>query len=151
MHVKDATLRRQCDANWNEMTPAGDHARSCANCATLVHDLSTMSLEAARATLASEGVCVRYLYDRDGKLVFGAPPGDAVIVPAAALVSKRSRRQWLAIASVVALPVLLEACGPGDAPITKTQDAGGEDSDDQDEDGRAFERADAGVEDRDAR
>lgn len=130
------------------MAPEGDRARRCASCATLVHDLSTMSFEDARATVRSGRACVRYLYDRHGKLVFGAPPPEAVIVPAAALLSKQRRQQWLAIASVVALPVLLEACGPGAAPTTKTEDAGTDGRDeDEDEDRTSFERADAGVED----
>ena len=130
------------------MTPASASARRCAECATLVHDLSTMSPEEARAIVKRGGRCVRYLYDGDGNVVFGGPPREALIVPARALLSKSAQRKWLAIASLAALPVLLEACG-GVAP-TARDDAGAEaseadDSDDAGADARDFERADARV------
>ena len=127
------------------MTPEGDRARRCASCATLVHDLSSMSEADARATLASQQACVRYLYDGDGNVTFGPPSRDAIIVPAGALLTKARRQRWLAIASVAALPLLLEACGPGDAPVTRTEDAG-TDEDEEDSDARAaFEIADAAI------
>ena len=148
MRTTEATIPKPCGADWSEMTPAGASARRCAECATLVHDLSTMSPAEARAIVEAGGRCVRYLYDVNGDVVFGAPPRDALIVAAGALLSKTARRKWLAIASIAALPVLLEACG-GVAP-TARDDAGAEeaeadDSDDAGADARAFERADARV------
>lgn len=102
-----------------------------------------MSEEDARAAMASGAQCVRYLYDHAGAVVHGGPPRDAFVVPAAALLSKRARRRWLAIASVAALPVLLEACGPGDAPYERS-DASAPDGEDED---AAFTPADARVRD----
>lgn len=151
MHVDEAKLFRQCDAEWSAMIPEGDRAKRCARCATLVHDLSSMTEDAARATLRSERFCIRYLSDGDGNVIFGPPPRDAIVVPAAALLSKQSRRRWLAIASVAALPVLLEACGPGDAPVVKTEDAGTDEDDDGGDARATFERAEAGLNDGDAR
>lgn len=102
-----------------------------------------MSPEDARASVESGGRCVRYLYDREGNVVFGEPPPDALVVPAAALLSKKARLKWLAVASIAALPVLLEACG-GVGPHD-SDDAGVDDGGADGEDGRAFQPADARV------
>lgn len=59
--------------DWTGMKPAGMKKRFCDVCKMHVHDLSRMSRRDAQALLASErteGLCVRYLYDQHGDVVF---------------------------------------------------------------------------------
>ena len=83
---------------------AGDKGRYCDACKKTVHDLSAMTKKEARALLAApqtEGLCVRYLYDRHGEIAFRDT------VPAGSLV--RAKRA-LAAAAVLAVPLSLAAC-----------------------------------------
>lgn len=128
------------------MKPGSGTARVCADCATVVHDLSAIPDDDARRALAASAQCVRYLYDARGNVVGNARASRATVVPASALLSKRARRRWVAVASLSAAPLLLEACGPGDRPVVTTEDASAGDEDD-DDDARAFLPADASVRD----
>lgn len=80
--------------------------------------------------------CVRYVYDAHGNVLFDPLPEGAQIVPARALLTKRSQRAWLAVAAVAAFPLFLEACG-GVAPLDR-DDGGteGADATDAGADGR---------------
>ena len=81
--------------------------RFCADCKKHVHDLSSMDEVEARALLASsetEGLCVRFLYDENGKVLFA---DDARLVAPRALV--RAKRLATA-AAALALPLSLTAC-----------------------------------------
>jgi hypothetical protein len=84
-----------------------EKGRFCGDCKKVVHDLSRMRERDARellSTPANEGLCVRFLYDKHGKVFFG---GD--LVPASFL--QRAKRVALA-AAAVAVPLSLQACSP---------------------------------------
>lgn len=86
------------------MTPAGKK-KFCVECKKHVHDLSRMTEEEARALLATpalEGLCIRYVYDAEGKVAFEAP------LPASSLLRKAKR--FVAGAAALALPMSLNAC-----------------------------------------
>ena len=92
--------------------------RFCGECKKHVHDLSRMTKGEARALLegkATEGLCIRYLYDAHGDVVFA---DDRRLVPASALT--RAKR-FVTAAAALALPMSLNACmgayaGPRPAP-----------------------------------
>ena len=89
-----------------------ERGRLCTACNEVVHDLSSMSeAEAQKLLERAEGrLCVRYLYDVHGKVVFGSSwPKAARIVPASRLTVRLRKR--LAQASLLAAPLLIEACG----------------------------------------
>ena len=91
-----------CSADWDTMTPAGKK-RFCAECKKHVHDLSRMTEAEARAILDTRAdLCIRYVYDAGGNVVF-----DRETVPANALV--RARR-FVTAAAALALPLSLTAC-----------------------------------------
>lgn len=82
----------------------GDRKRFCSDCKKFVHDLSAMTRAEAREVLESrpaEGLCVRYLYDAHGDVVFRDT------LPAAFL--SRAKR----IAAAAVLPMGLAACSGG--------------------------------------
>lgn len=89
--------------------------RLCAECQTVVRDLSSMHEEEARALLASSAgarLCVRYLCDTSGRVVFAGDEetARARIVPAYKLTARAKAR--IAQAALLAAPlVLFEACG----------------------------------------
>jgi hypothetical protein len=104
MRREDLPLSFACDADWDTMTPAGKK-KFCAECKKHVHDLSRMTEEEARALLATpalEGLCIRYVYDAEGKVAFEAP------LPASSLLRKAKR--FVAGAAALALPMSLNAC-----------------------------------------
>jgi hypothetical protein len=113
MQAKDIPLKVYCDADFRDMGPGSGTARQCHRCETPVHDLSALPRAEARAMLEQSGghLCVRYLYDVDGRVLFtDAPPR---VLPPGWLV--RGRRAAL-IATAVLSPILLEACGPPPVP-----------------------------------
>lgn len=101
------------------MDPRGT-ARFCGSCSKLVHDLSAMTEQEARALLSqtTEQLCVRYLYDAAGEIWF--EPTRAALVDARAL-TKKGRRS-LAAGAVAAVPMLFQACGGANS---MSYDAGG--------------------------
>lgn len=107
----EVPLHFPCGASFAEMKKLEDRKRLCAACDTVVHDLSAMSEDEARALLASRDrarLCVRYLYDaRTGEIAFEG------LVPAASLTARMKQR--FAQAALLAAPlVLVEACGGND-------------------------------------
>ena len=91
-------LASPCTLDWRKMTPA-DGGRFCGDCKKVVRDISKMSEEEARALLRTprrEGLCIRFLTDRDGKVVF-----EKSLVP----VSRLTRA-----AALIALPFATQAC-----------------------------------------
>ena len=104
MRATEIPIASPCGADWRTMKPS-DTKRFCDTCQKHVHDLSAMTPEGARALLASpptEGLCVRYLHDAHGDVVFRAAP-----LPAGMLV--RAKRLATA-AAAVAWPMALAAC-----------------------------------------
>jgi len=104
MKTRDIPIPTPCGADWTAMKP-GDRMRFCDACKKHVHDLSAMKEDEARRVLASpplEGLCVRFLYDRHGDLVFRREA-----IPSGALV--RAKRAAL-YALAAALPLSLTAC-----------------------------------------
>ncbi|HEX7667308.1 MAG TPA: hypothetical protein VF407_22405 [Polyangiaceae bacterium] len=88
------------------MTKEGQK-RFCDACKKHVHDLSSMTPPEARALLdapSAEGLCVRYLYDAEGNILF--TPTDALIKPSALA---RARR-FVTAAGALAIPLSLNAC-----------------------------------------
>ena len=65
-----------------------------------------------------------------------------MIVPARALLTKKRRERWLAIAAVASFPLLLEACGEDIGP---TMDAGADADADASTGTDARTKADAGI------
>ena len=117
MRRNDLPLDSPCHADFAAM-PTVDLAdptqrgRLCAACDTVVHDLSSMTEASAKRLLArTEGrLCVRYLYDAHGEIVFGDRwPEAAPVVPTANLTARTKSR--LVGAALLAAPLLLEACG----------------------------------------
>lgn len=109
-----------CHADFAAMTPVEglrQKGRFCGDCKKVVHDLSKMTAREARALLAApktEGLCVRYLYDQAGEIVFQRELG---IVPASELSRFARLARGAKIAAVVALPLSLTACmGAANAP-----------------------------------
>jgi hypothetical protein len=84
------------------MTPTSG-GRFCGDCKKVVRHLSEMTEVDAKALLrggSGEELCVRYLYDRQGSIVFA----DRKLLPASLL--QRAKRA----AAVAALPVTMAAC-----------------------------------------
>jgi hypothetical protein len=106
----DLTVAAPCNVDWQKMTLA-EGGRFCGDCKKVVRDLSTMRERDARALLRSPDngeLCVRYLYDKHGK-VFFAGDRAAPLVPASFL--QRAKRLALS-AAAVAVPLSLAACSP---------------------------------------
>jgi hypothetical protein len=107
MLSNEIPIASPCGADWRTMKPS-DSKRFCDACNKHVHDLSSMTESEARAVLASpkaEGLCVRYLHDAYGDIVFRPVP-----IPPSLLV--RARRVAVSAAGVAALamPMTLVAC-----------------------------------------
>jgi hypothetical protein len=113
MRREDLPIELPCARDWNTMTAAG-MKRFCADCKKLVHDLSAMSEPEAKALLASSGdLCVRYVHDAEGTIVFDVPEGTLV----------RAKR-YAAVAVAAALPMSLAACmgaAPAREPMVPDQ------------------------------
>jgi hypothetical protein len=106
MRATDIQIETPCGQDWQSMKP-GDRKRFCGDCKKFVHDLSSMTRAEAREVLHSkpaEGLCVRYLYDAHGDVVFRDT------IPATFL--SRAKR-IAAVAAAAALPMSLAACSGG--------------------------------------
>jgi hypothetical protein len=111
MKRDEATVATACGADWKTMQARGT-ARLCDTCDKLVHNLSAMTEREARELLRrppNQGLCIRYLYDAEGKVWFGSDASEALIP------ESRIVRGGLAIAASAAAlaltPLLMEACG----------------------------------------
>jgi hypothetical protein len=109
MNRTDLPIAAPCSADWSTMTLA-DRGRFCGDCRKVVRELGQLTESEARALLASpptEGLCVRYVHDATGEILFRK---DAV-VPVARLV-----RRAAMIALAAALPLSTAACMGAAAP-----------------------------------
>lgn len=109
MHKDALPISEPCHADWNAMK-RGDKSRFCGECKKSVHDVSKLSRAQADALFsapATEGLCVRYLYDELGHVVFADTFRDRP-VPAAALLRKTAKA--IAASALLALPLSLTAC-----------------------------------------
>jgi hypothetical protein len=73
MRREEIAIESPCGVDWDGMKPADMKKRFCDACKMHVHDLSQMTRREAKALLASErteGLCVRYLHDQHGEVVF---------------------------------------------------------------------------------
>ncbi|MFO0662892.1 MAG: hypothetical protein U0174_03020 [Polyangiaceae bacterium] len=116
MKKNDIAIPIPCDANWDTMTPEG-RKRFCDRCKKHVHDLSQLSREEANELLARrvrDDLCVSFLYDRMGNVVFDMV--DTRIVAPSRLV--RAKRAAAAAAATLALSTTI-ACG-GAEGVTRT-------------------------------
>lgn len=107
MQKSDLVIPVPCTVDWQKMTPA-DKGRFCGDCKKVVRDLSKMAEADARELVAnakSGELCVRFLYDRHGKVFFAGEK--SALVPQSFL--NRAKRTALAAASL-AVPVMLQAC-----------------------------------------
>ncbi len=114
MKAKEIPIHTPCGADWSKMSAVEAKARLCKDCNKVVRDVGKMSEGEVRAALASGPVCVRYLYDAHGNVIFGDAPLGATVVPASALLSKVMKSKWLAAAALAAVPLVFEACGGND-------------------------------------
>jgi hypothetical protein len=102
MRANDIPIASPCTVDWRTMKPS-DTKRFCETCKKHVHDLSSMTKVDARALLASpptEGLCVRYLFDARGEIVFRPIP--------ATMLSRAKR--FATAAAAVSLPMAIAAC-----------------------------------------
>jgi hypothetical protein len=105
MNQVDLPIAKPCTADWTTMTLA-DRGRFCGECRKVVRELAQMTEPEARALLASpptEGLCVRYVHDATGEILFRRD-----IVPVARLA--RMKRGAAAAIIAASLPVALAGC-----------------------------------------
>jgi hypothetical protein len=110
MNRTEVPIATPCSADWSTMTLA-DRGRFCGACSKVVRELSRLSEAEARALLASpptEGLCVRYVHDATGEILFRRD-----VVPMARLV-----RRAATLALAAALPLSTAACmGAAPSPM----------------------------------
>jgi hypothetical protein len=103
MNRSEIPIALPCTADWSRMTLA-ERGRFCFACRKVVRDLEQMTEREARALLASpptEGLCVRYVHDATGEIVFRRDD----VVPAGRIV-----RRAVTMALSAALPLATAAC-----------------------------------------
>lgn len=108
MKRTDLEIASPCTQDWNTMTAEGKK-RFCDACKKHVQDLSQMSETEAQAVLAAppaEGLCVRYLYDAFGNVLFDMV--DTRVVPASRLV--RAKQTLAKGAAMAGLALSVTAC-----------------------------------------
>jgi hypothetical protein len=100
MNHAELPISNPCTADWTTMTLA-DGGRFCGDCKKVVRELAQMTETEARRLLASpptEGLCVRYVHDATGEIVFRRD-----VVPTARL----ARLRHAAVAAMaLSLPAL---------------------------------------------
>ncbi len=102
MNRSEIPIASPCDADWSTMSLA-DRGRFCGACRKVVRELRQMTETEARALLASpptEGLCVRYVHDATGEILFRRDD----VIPAGSLL-----RRAAAVALAV-LPLSTAAC-----------------------------------------
>jgi hypothetical protein len=105
MRNTELPIAKPCTADWTTMTLA-DRGRFCGQCSKVVRELAQMSEAEARELLASpptEGLCVRYVHDARGEILFRPD-----VVPAARLA--RVRRAAAVALAAAALPLAVSGC-----------------------------------------
>jgi hypothetical protein len=111
MNRTELPIASPCNADWTTMTLA-DRGRFCGACKKVVRELAQMTEAEARAMLASpptEGLCVRYIHDSTGDIIFRPE-----IVPLASL--RRVRRAAATALAAASLPLAVAGC-MGAAPM----------------------------------
>jgi hypothetical protein len=126
MKREDLPIPSPCNADWNTMTAAG-RKRFCADCKKHVHDLSKLTEPEAQALLAappSEGLCVRYIYNTRGDVMFQVV--DTSLVPASNLNRAKAqlRASALAVASALAATSATACMGAPLRPARTHTEAG---------------------------
>jgi hypothetical protein len=105
MNRTELPIASPCTADWTRMTLA-ERGRFCGECRKVVHELAQLTEREARALLASpptEGLCVRYVHDQTGEIVFRRD-----VVPVGRLA--RARRAAVAVLAAASLPVAVAGC-----------------------------------------
>lgn len=100
---EDVPIQSPCGVDFRSMTRASATKRFCTDCRKHVHDLATMTEEEAKALLrapATEGLCVRYLADERGRIVFLPVP----------VTNLTARKRAILAASMMAAATSLTAC-----------------------------------------
>jgi hypothetical protein len=114
MNRTELPITRPCQADWNTMTLA-DRGRFCGECKKVVRELAQMTESEARAVLAApptEGLCVRYIHDATGEIIFR--PEGVPLVP----LSRLRRVRYAAATALAAATLPLAAAGcMGAAPM----------------------------------
>jgi len=113
MKRADLPIPTPCHEDWDTMTVVGK-TLFCAACKKHVHDLTRMTEAEAREVLARRGaeeLCVRYLHDAYGDLVFRmvAPP---LVPPSRLAGAKRALALGASIAGVSAIAACASAPPP---------------------------------------
>jgi hypothetical protein len=122
MQRSELPIVSPCGADWQGMRPQDIASRFCGACNKHVHDLSRMTQLEARRLLsapATEGLCVRYLHDDRGEILFAQEASR--LVPASRL---SHVKRLLTAAALAAIPLSLTAC-MGAAVLPPTQVMGG--------------------------
>lgn len=110
MNRTDLPIATPCAVDWTTMTLA-DRGRFCGQCRKVVRELAQLTEGEARAMLASpptEGLCVRYVHDTTGEIVFRPD-----VVPVGRLA--RVRRAAAAVLAAASIPMAVAGC-MGTAP-----------------------------------
>lgn len=108
MKTSEVAIQTPCGLDWRKMTPQAG-GRFCGECKKVVRDLSSMTEGEASALLRGPergNLCVRYVYDAHGRVIFDARVSRE-FVPAAMLA--RAKRA-AAVVATAALPLAVEAC-----------------------------------------
>jgi hypothetical protein len=111
MNRTDLPIATPCSVDWNTMTLA-DRGRFCGECRKVVRELAQLTEGEARALLASpptEGLCVRYVHDTTGEILFRRD-----IVPVGRL-ARMGRAAAVAVA-MASIPLAAAGC-MGTAPM----------------------------------
>jgi hypothetical protein len=108
MNRSELPIASPCNADWTTMT-LEDRGRFCGECSKVVRELAQLTESEARALLASpptEGLCVRYVHDATGEILFRRD-----VVPVARLTRVGRVRRAAAMALAAAsLPVAVAGC-----------------------------------------
>jgi hypothetical protein len=107
MHKDNLPIAEPCQVDFDAML-RGEKSRFCGACKKHVHELTKLTEAEARTLLATpstEGLCVRYVHDELGHVVFRDSFRERPI-PANALIRAKRVLQT----ALVALPLSLTAC-----------------------------------------
>jgi hypothetical protein len=119
MKRSEIRIGTPCTRDWQSMTPR-EGGRFCGDCRKVVRDLSKMTERDARALLESAGggeLCVRYIYDQQGRVFFQDTVREMGLVPPSFLARFSRTRRAAATLAITALPFATEACmGAMDEP-----------------------------------
>lgn len=108
MNKGEVRFSNPCTLDWKKMTPA-EGGRFCGDCKKVVRDLSKMSEDEARALLAkprNEELCVRFVSDAHGRIIFKDMQGVGLLPPSLLTRAKRAA----AAAAAIAAPLATQAC-----------------------------------------